>query len=289
MRVLYLDILLLVNFCMDYIALYLAGVLCERARRVSRLLFAATLGAIYAMAAALATGNLFFQQLIGFGVALLLCAIAYGRSSGRDFLRIFITFYAVSLLLGALITVFYSVLNGYSFSFDGKERGGGVWLFLLLSALCALLIRLAGAWLARENTVKTRRVTVKLGQRMIVLEALVDSGNLLIDPLSGRRVIVVSLQAVQSFLPRELLSVLEKETPDLSLLPPTLARRIRLIPVRTLGELRLLVGILPDMISVCDAKKKNRTTRVDAILGIDTRTAGTYGGCDAVMPTSLVA
>ncbi|MBR2951349.1 MAG: sigma-E processing peptidase SpoIIGA, partial [Clostridia bacterium] len=92
MRVLYLDILFLVNFCMDYMALYIAGGLCERARSALRLLAASLLGAVYAMAAVLLTGNQAIQHVIGICVALLLVALAYGRSSRRDFMRVFITF-----------------------------------------------------------------------------------------------------------------------------------------------------------------------------------------------------
>ena len=121
------------------------------------------------------------------------------------------------------------------------------------------------------------------------VKALLDSGNLLKDPLSGRRVIVVSLQAMRSFLPREIISALEEEAYDLSALPPSLARRVRMIPVHSLGESRLLLGILPDAITVCGEKDSKKGTRVDAILAIDARAESTYGGCDAVMPTGLAA
>ena len=155
--------------------------------------------------------------------------------------------------------------------------------------LSALLIRLAGKWLSRENTVRTKRVTVRLGQRSVSFDALLDSGNLLTDPLSGRRVIVVSFDAVRALLPRELVLMLGQSTPDPSALPPSIARRIRLIPVHTLGEVRLLLGLLPDAITVCDGEGARRGTRVDAIVAIDTGKAGSYGGCDAVMPTGLAA
>ena len=288
MRVLYLDILFLVNFCMDYIALYVAGGLCERVRSARRLIASSFLGAVYAMAAVLLTGNEILQNLIGFCVALLLVALAYGRTNRRDFLRIFITFYAVSLLLGALVTVGYSMLNLY-IAPDGIDAGKGRPLvFFAVAAVGALLIRLAGKWLSREGNVKNKRVTVKLGQKTVAFSALLDSGNRLCAPLSGRRVIVVGANVLTTFLPRELRLMLKNDPPDPSSLPPSLARRIRLIPVHTLSEVRLLIGFLPDEITVCD-EGKGKSTRVDAIIAIDTGKDQNYGGYDAVMPTGLAA
>ncbi len=289
MRVLYLDILFLVNFCMDYIALYIAGGFCERVRSAPRLLFSSLLGAVYAMAAVLLTGNAAIQQLIGVCVALLLVAIAYGRSEWRDFLRIFITFYAVSLLFGALVTVGYSMLNRY-ITPDGISGGRArPTVFFAVAAVGALLIRFAGKWLSRENTVKKKCVTVRLGQRKVSFSALLDSGNLLTDPLSGRRVIIVSAEVLSDFLPLPIRLMLASDPPEPSHLPPSLARRIRLIPVHTLGEVRLLVGFLPDEISVRDEEGRGRGTHVDAIIAIDTGKNGNYGGCDAVMPSGLAA
>ena len=289
MRVLYLDILFLVNFCMDYMALYMAGGLCERKRSALRLLAASFIGAVYAMAAVLLTGNHQIQGLIGICVSLLMVALAYGASLRRDFVRIFITFYAVSLLLGALVTVGYTMLNRYT-SPDGiGQRQGHPILFFAIAAAGGLLIRLAGKWLSRENTVKKRSVTVRLGQRSVTFDALIDSGNLLIDPLSGRRVIVVGIDVLRDFLPREMLRMLEKDPPDPTGLPPSQARRIRLIPIHTVGEARLLVGLLPDEITVLNDEKKGKGTHIDAILAIDTGKEQTYGGFDAVMPTGLAA
>lgn len=289
MRVLYLDILFLVNFCMDYMALYIAGGLCERARSALRLLAASLLGAVYAMAAVLLTGNQAIQHVIGICVALLLVALAYGRSSRRDFMRVFITFYAVSLLLGALVTVGYTALNRYITpeGITGGEKRPV--LFFAIAAAGGVLIRLAGKWLSRENTVKNKRVTVKLGRKSVSFSALLDSGNLLTDPLSGRRVIVVGASVLGDFLPYEIRRMLAADPPDPSHLPPSLARRIRLIPVHTLGEVRLLVGLLPDEITVCDEDGGKRPTRVDAIIAIDTGKGQNYGGYDAVMPTGLAA
>ena len=204
-------------------------------------------------------------------------------------MRILITFYAVSLLLGALITVGYGMLDRYVSLKGMEQRKGRPMIFFFFVAAAAFLIRFAGKWLSRESKIKNKSVTVRLGQKSVTFSALLDSGNLLSDPLSGRRVIVVSLDALTEILPREIRKMLSVDPPDPSELPPSLARRIRLIPIHTLGEVRLLVGILPDQITVCDEEKREKGVQVDAIIAIDNGKNQKYGGCDAVMPTGLAA
>ena len=292
MRVLYLDVLFLVNFCMDYMALYITGGLRERHRRASLLLAASFFGALYATVSVLFMGNETLQSLISVAVSLVMTAIAYGFADRRDFLRTFITFYAVSLLLGALITVGYGFLNRYV-TLTGESGGRShMTVFFAVAAIGGVLIRLCGKWLSRENAGKNCRVTVKLGQREVTFSALIDSGNLLKDPISGRRVIVVGLDTVRDALPPLIVRMLEKDPPDPSFLPSVLARRIRLIPTHSIGGTRILVGIIPDEITVSRETSGGKTKRayaIDAILAIDTENGQSYGGFDAVIPTALAA
>lgn len=294
MRVLYLDILFLVNFCMDYMALYITGALRGRRRRAVPLLTAAFIGAVYAVLAVLFEGSEAIQSIIGILVSLLLTGIAYGFQNKREFARTFLVFYAVSLLLGAIITVAYSLLNRYVRGEFLKDEGGGrrMLVFLIAATVGGILIRLCGGWLAREEKMHNCRVSVWIADKKATFDALVDSGNLLTDPLSGRRVIVVGLAAVRALFPPQMIEMLEKHPTDPRGIDAAWARRIRMIPARSIGGTRLLVGLLPDKMTVSRENGKKQylnTVHIDAILAIDTDSVSKYGGFDAVMPVGLSA
>ncbi len=291
MKVLYLDVLFLINFCLDYMSLHVAGALLHRKRQIWRLMAAALFGALYATAAVLYPGNQVVQAAIGIGVSVIMCLIVYGSAR---FFKVFLVLYVVSLLLGAMITVIYSTLHRYLSMEEVREgfSDQGTGLFFMAAAAGGVLIRLCGAWLSKAPAACHEcRVTVCLFGRTVSFRALLDSGNLLTDPLSGRKAVVVGLQTVRGILPPSMLTMLATSPPDPTALPYGVARRVRLIPAEGVGGRRLLVGVIPDSLVLECADKKGgmRRIQVDAVLAIDTEGHTDYGGCEAVMPMSLAA
>lgn len=289
-KILYIDVLFLINFCLDYMALHLTGGLLHRERRVGRLLLASLLGALYATITVLYQGNDAVSFAISVIFSFLMVFFVYGGASCRHFFKTAIVFYGVSLLLGAIVTVAYSTLNR-SLSMDVvaedfSERRLG--LFFLLAGMAGLLLRWAGIWLSKSASGDTEcAVKACLFGKEVSFRALLDSGNLLTDPLSGRRVVVVGESAVRAALPKELLRMLATDPPDPARLPYAVARRIRLIPVGSIGGRRLLVGVVPDQLILHAGNGGEK--KIDAILAIDTEGRTDYGGCQGIMPMSLAA
>ena len=75
------------------------------------------------------------------------------------------------------------------------------------------------------------------------MQALVDSGNLCRDPISGKPVIFIDPASS-----RALIGV-DGHRP----MPLALARRFRLIPIETVGGRRMQAAYLPDRVTVSDA------------------------------------
>ena len=99
---------------------------------------------------------------------------------------------------------------------------------------------------------KTKSVTVhaKLLGKEITLRAMVDTGNLLRDPVSGKSVIVADLNRLSPMLPPALLRAYT--TGDFSNWLDTYehARSIRPIPAKTASGSSLLFAIVPDELTV---------------------------------------
>ncbi len=296
MRVLYLDVLLLLNFCMDYMALYLTGAFLHRKRSAWRLCGAAAFGAVYALASVLFAGNETIGNVLSFAAALLMAYIAYGgEGGGGRFFRLLALFYGISFLLGGTVTAAYVLLDSYlpRAVLAGSENTDlRLVIFSLTAAISGIAVRLIGAWLQRKETARALRVTVFLDGKGVSFDALLDSGNLLSDPLSGRRVIIASSASLVGLMETNVLKTLSKGEAALSFLPSSISRRVRLIPVHGIGGDRLLVGILPDRILIAetDARKHAKGARsIDAILAIDGDAKDGYGGYGGVVPTGLAS
>ena len=290
MTVVYVDVLFLINLCMDFLALALAGAFMHLEAKRGPILFSSAVGGGYAVAAALYPGNAVIGALIGIVVACLLCYIAYGAvCRGKVFWCLFALFYGMSWLLGGMITGAYELLLGF---FEKRsellamitEGEGKISFFFLLMLACAFFLSLLKRHIYFKREEKSVEIFVKNGDAEATLSALVDSGCTLCDPLSGRPCILISPDAAVSVIPNDVLRLSASGASDLSLLSEYSRRRIRLVPADTVGGHRLLIGYRADRISVA---ADGGTRATDALLVIG-NPGEEYCGHAALIPSILV-
>ncbi len=292
MQVVYIDVLFLVNFCMDFLALWFSGGFLRLPRKKLPLVLASVLGAVYAIGTLLWAGHPLVSMLIGAAMAFLLCYVAYGRECRR---RLFVTlsavFYVISCLFGGMITAFYSLLERF---FRDRRAfyealAGGEGKIALFFSLMLIVTLVAGGFkrfFLPRTVERTAKVDVRVGKERVMLSALVDTGNTLCDPLSGRACIVIDPDAVHGVVPSDVLAFSDGGRLDTALLSEESGRRIRLIPTESVGGDRLLVGFLPDRIEVTASDGKGRRA-VEAILVID-EDGGGFNGHAALLPPVLI-
>lgn len=183
-----IELFLLDNLLMNYLVLKLASVLCGKRLRALPALAVCLLGAVAAllsMSSAPVLQTPPAKLLLG-----LLMALPLKRSWKRYYAAVLYLFIA-SFFMGGLMLVLSMVFGGGMSS--GALIGTLSLRILLLSlAACAAAPRVARALVAVVLTRKKRvRMLVSLPDRTLELVALLDSGNLLTEPLSGLPVVVV--------------------------------------------------------------------------------------------------
>ena len=248
-QVVYGDVYLAINFTMDWLALYLTAKAVKLPVRPLRVSLAAALGAGYALASLLLPDGNILSTFTALAVPFLLMLVAFGRPRDwRELLRPLIAFWAISFLLGGAATaVSYlvarwaereAVIGGQVETLPADLPFWGLLLLaLMVGAVVSLLLRV------RKKLPKT--VTVEVGESadaLIALSGLVDSGNLLVEPLSGHSVILVD-RSVAAFLPAELAFLRDGSAPSLT-------PRLRLIPYSTAAGEGILYGYLPKVVRV---------------------------------------
>jgi len=98
-------------------------------------------------------------------------------------------------------------------------------------------------------------LSVTIGDLIFELQALVDSGNQLVEPLTGRAVVVVATAAISHLLPKEIVS-LTQTNPIWSAQIDKLAasdwvQRIRFVPFQAVANSGgVLLGIRTDYLEI---------------------------------------
>ena len=205
MTVIYLDELFLLNFVVDYLLLLAAGRLCGEVLRRGWLALGAAVGAGYAAAAFLPGMGFLLHPLCKLAAAVLALLAGYGRS--RHLLRVSLVFFAVSAAFGGGIFAL-QLLGGQGLTL----RSGILYsamdlrLILLSAAGCYVLITLVLQRTARHTAARRELapVLLTLEGRRVALTALVDTGNTLTDPVTGRPVMVAEGEKLSQLLPEPL-------------------------------------------------------------------------------------
>lgn len=270
----YADLYVLINFGMDLICLMITAALLHLPVRQLRVLVAAGVGGLYALFALLLCPSGILGFLTDLLAAPLLCAIAFASKKGgiSRLLRITCAYFLTSAILGGVMTALYSFLNRLDLPLESM-RGDGLsaWSFAILSAAAGLATLKGGKFFGFAAKKKYVMIEASLFGKTLCLRALLDSGNLLQDPLSGRSVIVADRRSLRDVIPRKLLEAdTQKKLTDL-LSDQEIARRIRLIPVHTAAGESLLPALMPDSLTVLEKQKRYSADHLIAISDLGDR------------------
>ncbi len=282
MRVLYLDTLFFLNLTVDYLLLLLTARLSGRFVQRRRLLAGAAVGALLAVL-------LFFPRLpwlMSLGVKAGSCAAtvlsAFGKRTARELSRLMGLFLLLTALLAGLLTALaaaepaLTVQNGSIYT----EISMPVML-IGFTALFLLSAQILGKGRAAPERV-WREIQAESPAGEAHFRALVDSGNLLRDPLSGRQVIVTESGAAAPLLGMEeeaLLHMLNSLSGEALLLCLREQAGVPfwLLPARTVSEERLLAVFRPRRLLV------DGRLREDCLLGLTGARLDIGGDCRALM------
>ena len=234
MTVVYIDALFLLNFVVDYLLLLCAGRLAGEVLHRERLALGAALAGAYAAAVFLPWVGFLLHPLCKLAAAVLALLIGYGGS--RRLLRVTLVFFAVSAAFAGGILAL-ELLGGRGLTLENGVFSSAMDLRLILlsAAGCYVVITLLFQRSARHTAARQELVpaVLTLDGRRVALTALVDTGNTLTDPATGRPVMVAEGEKVVGLFP-------SGQAPDEADLRDPVAALERLSQAGFLGRCRLL-------------------------------------------------
>ena len=225
----YADILILVNFIVDYFLLRLASRFVHKKPRLWRLLLGAAAGGVFSLYIFLPQTNFLIQSAVQILMCIILCLVTFGLGDIKTFFRnaavLFVVNFAYS---GAMIAVWLifkpygMVINNSVVYFDISPLF--LIFFSVIGYFVVLLLRKLLKKTFSQNTYCD--VAVSCGNHSLKLSGIVDSGNSLTDVFGLSQVFITEQTVIDSLLGEE------KQNPA----------RFRKIPCSTVAGERLLDG-----------------------------------------------
>ena len=269
---LYLDIILVENLLMNYIILFATGIIMKRKIKHIKLISASLIGSIYSIIVYLNITNITSNILIKILLSISMVYLSFLEENYKLLLKDLMMFYLISFVFGGC-----SIALIYFISPENVKIQNGVLVGMypikvtLIAGVIAFIIiqiafKITKNKLSSEDMVCT--IEIYIGNKNKKIKALIDSGNMLKDPINGYPVLVVEQRKIKEILPQKLLDNINIiEGGDINNIEKDFINKIRLIPFSSLGkENGMLIGIKVKKIKVIFKEKEEYIK--DVIIGI---------------------
>lgn len=272
----YLDQVFLGNMVMNYAILLAAAKLSRMPACKGRLVAGAALGASYSLASFIPGNYVLLSVWFKIAASAMIVAVTFAPLSPKKFLACLGCFYLTSFALGGLtFGMIFFIHSGQVTSFNGIGRvvAEHFWPGLILGLAAFWAAEKGFAALLKkgyfENLFKMA-LLIKSGGEQVKVEALLDTGNQLKDPMTKHPVVVVEYAVLKPLLPAEVQTCFETGgEPDVwgilgSLGENRCASRFSAIPFQSLGRVNgLMVGFRPDEMVI---ERQGRQARVGKVI-----------------------
>lgn len=255
MEVIYADSLFFLNLCIDYLLCLVSARVCGLCLKRLRYFLSALIGACYSVAVFLPGCAFLSSPLSKLAAALLMGLAAFGGEAKA--LRCCAVFLSVSAAFGGAVWAISMAGGGY-FS-DRAYIPVSSRVLVLSFALCYGGISLLfnrRAKLADKQRVQVRLVFTGKESRFM---ALLDTGNSLSDPVSGKAVMVAGLHALRPVLggAAEIFSSADPVSAmELISRLPEYSGKFRLIPYSAVGVSGMLPVFSPELLFIDGREEK---------------------------------
>ena len=251
MRVIYLDVLLIVNLFVNYFLLLSTAQFVHRRPRRLRLLLGALIGSAASVLILLPNLGLVPMLAIKLVLASLIVLTSFGYGAKAVYIKTVLIFFGVNFIFAGVMLALWLVIkppgmyysNGMVyFNISAVALAVGTILsYLVIRLVCFVFDR-------RVHADKVYQMVAEADGKQVALTALHDTGNHLVEMFSGTPVVVCELSSVEPLIPTELHSFFEYPSSEgLEKLERHPWRpRVRLVPYRAVGAGGVIAAFKPD-------------------------------------------
>ncbi len=292
----YIDVVFLENLVMNSIILVASGIILKKKMKWIRIILASSLGAIYTIIGYISVLEIYSNLILKVILSILIIYIAFNPQTVKQLWKDLLIFYLTSFVFGGVaFALIYVVKPQDILMKNGLFLGTYPLKTVLLAAIVAFIIIIAAFAIVKTKFSKKDMfcdVEVELNNKIIKTRAMIDTGNLLKEPITNTPVIVVEHTLLYECVPKEILDNLESILGgELVKIPEEVRNeyisKLKLIPFASLGKQNgMLVGIKADSLKIIqdDQEKENK----NVIVGIYNKSLTKRGEYRALIGMDLI-
>ena len=290
----YIDIIIVENLIMNYIILYATGLISKSKKSYLRMFLASLIGAVYATLEYILKVNIYSNIILKTILSIIIVYIAFNPQDVKKMCKQLVLFYVTTFTFGGIATYLIYVLKPQNIIIkNGMYVGTYVLKVIFVGAIIGTIILAIAFKMAKNKLTKKDmicKVKIKLNGKEETVEAMVDTGNMLKEPITGTPVVVVERTSLYELLPKEILNNTESILGgDFEKIPEEIKNeyvpKLKLIPFASLGKQNgMLVGIKPEKIEVINEQTEEEK---NAIIGIYNKSLTKKGEYKALIGIDL--
>ncbi|CDE25023.1 sigma-E processing peptidase SpoIIGA [Clostridium sp. CAG:440] len=291
----YIDVVLFENLIMNYIILLATGIILKIKIKHLRLIIASLIGAIYSIFGYISNIKAYSNMILKIILSIIIIYVAYNPQDVKKMWKELLVFYLTSFAFGgAAFALIYIVKPQDILMKNGLFLGTYPLKTVILAAIVTFILIIGVFKIVKSKISKKdmfKDIKINIEGKEVQVKAMVDTGNMLKEPISGKPVIVVEHTLLYDILPKEILNNLEKILGgDIESLPDEIKNKyiskLKFIPFSSLGKQNgMLIGIKPTYVEVM---QEENTKKEDVIIGIYNKSFTKNGEYRALIGIDLI-
>lgn len=268
----YIDVLICTNIFISYFILLAISRLYFFHINKLRLILGASLGGLCSLLILIPETNFCINSVVKFLITAIIVLVSFRITSIINFAKALASFYVVNFIFAGIVLFIWYFLDSKNI----LTKNGIVYfnispLFFIISTLIAYSIIkfLSFFTTQRENDHNFCSLKIEQNNRVLKLNAKIDTGNTLRDPFSNKPVAIVEYKFIEDIIPLELRDYFlnstssNKELVDISKVTHI---KFRAIPFNTILGTGIMPAFMPDKIKIAEKGKKE--TEKDAFIAV---------------------
>lgn len=290
----YIDMIFIENLIMNTIIIYATSIIIKYKPKTTNVLISATIGSIYSIALYTTNLKIYTSIISKFILSIVMIYTAFKPTNIKKTIKYIIIFYITSFIFGgmALYLIYYLKPEDILIK-NGMFAGTYTLKVILLGAILAyVIIKISINFIKSKAKCTYCNIIIKLNNKQIKAKAMVDTGNLVKEPITNTPVVIAESSLLEEIVPIEILSNLENILcGNLNNIPIEIQdkyiSKLRCIPYSSLGkENGMLVGIKATEIIVENEDETKKTQNI--IIGIYDKSLTKKGEYRALIGVELL-
>lgn len=272
----YIDVVFLENLILNVIILYATSLIAKINLKIIRTLISASIGSIYAIMYYIFQIGLYSNIIFKFVLSVIMIYVAFNPKEFKTLSKVLILFYLTSFVFGgASLSVIYLVnaqrINIQNGMIIGKYTMNTIFTGIIIAFIVIVIaFKIIKSKISKNDLFCDIRF--KINNKEIKTKAMLDTGNLLKEPITNIPVVVVEHKLLYDVIPNEILDNIENilggDLEDISdEVKSDYISKLKVIPFTSLGKQNgILLGIKADELIVEEMNSEKKIDKV--IIGI---------------------